>query len=145
MTRVFGFVSMSLLFLLLNSPPVLMPGQAWAVWPGCCGSICKPLMCTCRGTYPCLYDPGDSNNTPTSPAVFGDPSQMDIARDASALTTTISDLTESFLGLTTAGKCIHDKLALSLLGNAREGLKFVPVHFDDKNVVAYLIDAETVK
>ena len=144
MKRVLGFVSMSLLFLLLNSPAVLMPGQAWGLW-GCCGTVCKPLMCTCRGTYPCLYDPGDSSTVQPDATTIGGSLQMDIVPDAPALTTTTSDLTESFLELTTAGKCFRDKLALSLLGNAREGLKFVPVHFDEKNMMAFLVDAETVK
>jgi hypothetical protein len=141
MIRIFVLVSTSFLFVLLNSPALLMPGHAWAA---CCGTTCKPLMCTCRGTYPCLYDPGDSNTAQSSAATISGPAQMDIARDTPAFTTTTSDLTESFLELTTAGKCFRDKLALSLLGNAREGLKFVPVHFDEKNMVAFLIDADTV-
>lgn len=142
MIRIFWLFSTSLLFLLLSSPAVLMPGHAWG---GCCGTTCKPWMCTCRGTYPCLYDPRDSNTAQANSATIAGSSQMDIARDAPAFTATTSDLTESISELTTAGKCFRDKLALSLLGNAQEDLKFVTVHFDEKNMVTFLIDADTVK
>ena len=39
MIRISGLISASLVFLLLCSPIVLIPGHAWA-W-GCCGAVCK--------------------------------------------------------------------------------------------------------
>jgi hypothetical protein len=56
-----------------------------------------------------------------------------------------TDVTEQVMGLMSGGKCFHDKVALSLLGNARESLKFLPVHFDEKNMLAFLIDADKEK
>jgi hypothetical protein len=138
MIRIFMLVSMSLLFILLNSPALLMPSPAWA---GCCGTTCKPRMCTCRGTYPCLFDSSDSgvsNIAQSSEAAIDGSSQMDIKRDAPEFSTTTSDFTERFMELTTATKCFRDKLALSLLGNARDNLKFV-------NFVTLPLDADIAK
>lgn len=136
MIRIFLVVSMSLLFLLLLSSPVLfMPGDALAA---CCGATCKKWLCTCRGTYPCVYDPGDADALQSNAVTIGGSSQKDIARDTSVLTAATSDLIESFLELTTAGKCFREKLALSSLGDARDNLKFV-------NFATFLLDADTAK
>ena len=83
------------------------------------------MVATCIGTYPCVNDPDDANTVQSDVAISGDSSEMDIAREAPAFTATTFDLTNRFSELTTAGKCFRDKLALSLLGNARTGLKFV--------------------
>lgn len=142
MIRIFVVVSMSFLFVLLNSPAQLMPGHAWGgSLLGCCGTTCKPRMCTCRGTYPCLFDSSDSgvsNIAQSSEAAIDGSSQMDIKHDAPEFSTTTSDFTERFMELTTATKCFRDKLALSLLGNAQDNLKIV-------NFVTFPLDADTAK
>jgi hypothetical protein len=40
--------------------------------------------------------------------------------------------------LMSGSKCFRAKVALSLLGNARESLKFVPVRFIEKDTLAFL-------
>jgi len=120
MIRILGLLSMFLLSLWPNSAIVFMPGQAWAA---CCGSTCKPLMCTCRGTYPCAYEPDDNWTGQPAMKTNAGPSQINTDRKDLASAVTILDLTDSFSELTTASKCFRDKLALGLLGNAQAGLK----------------------
>jgi hypothetical protein len=121
MLRIFVVMPAYLLFLLLSTQAVLIPGNAWA-W--CCGATCK-LGCTCRGTYPCVYNPGDDKTVQAPALTIEGSSQMDVDGDASPFIATTLDFTDSFSALTTGSKCFRDKLTLSLLGNARAGLNFV--------------------
>jgi hypothetical protein len=122
MIRILGPFSVLLLSLLLYMPIVFIPGKVWAL--GCCGYTCK-MTCTCRGTYPCLYDPVDKKTDQAPLATTDGSLQTNMDRDAPAFTPTTLDFAQSFSALTTASKCFRDKLALGLLGNARAGLKFV--------------------
>ena len=130
MIRILGLLSMFLLFLLPNSPVVFMPGQAWAA---CCGSTCKPLMCTCRGTYPCAYEPDDEKNFQMVEATIASSSHINADRETPAFTGITLDFESSFSALTTAGKCFRDKLAFSLLGNAGADLQFATFLTDGGN------------
>ena len=94
--------------------------------PGPGGAVGQFASMVARAlVLPCVNDPDDANTVQSDVAISGDSSEMDIAREAPAFTATTFDLTNRFSELTTAGKCFRDKLALSLLGNARTGLKFV--------------------
>jgi hypothetical protein len=54
------------------------------------------------------------------------------------------NLGEGQLELSNPGKCVRDKLALGLLGNARDGLKLQPVRFDEKNLEAQTLAFQSV-
>lgn len=39
-------------------------------------------------------------------------------------------------------ECFRNKVALNLLGNAGEDPKFVPVHFDERKMVAFQVEID---
>jgi hypothetical protein len=53
------------------------------------------------------------------------------------------EVAERVMDLVNGAQCFRDRVALSLLGNARDGLKFKPVRFDEKNLLALQIEAAT--
>ena len=139
MMRILGLVPAFLLFLSIGNAVVFVPSQAYG-W-GCCRTACSPAPCQCVGSWPCLYVPDDSNTVQADASPEPAPPQkIEIGGDVLLFTATTLDLTETFSHLTTAGKCFRDKLALALLGNARESLKVVPAQFDEKKLVSFLID-----
>jgi hypothetical protein len=144
MLRIFGLVPAFLLFLFIGNAVVFVPSQAYG-W-GCCRTACSPAPCQCVGSWPCLYVPDEPNTVPTDASLDPAPPQkIDIAGDILSLTAARADLEENLLQLTSPGKCFRDKLALALLGNARESLKFVPARFDENKLVSFLIDADRVE
>lgn len=134
-----------LLIMLLGSPIVLMPSQVFAL-PFCgCGycwmqstgkCTCGPPYHWCLDDFNPLQDIASTDNHPSDTSSIPEDLTSNYAK---------TDVTEQVMGLMSGGKCFHDKVALSLLGNARESLKFLPVHFDEKNMLAFLIDADKDK
>ena len=140
------FLAPFVLMLLLGSQIVLLPSQVFAVLPWCgCGNCWMATSGKCTCGYPYYYCLDDPN--PLQFRASTDNPPADTSAIAEGLTSTIakSDVTERVMELMSGGKCFHDKFALSLLGNARESLKFVPVHFEEKNMLAFLIDADKKK
>jgi hypothetical protein len=72
----------------------------------------------------------DSDLLQFKPLAYG--VTADSASISNGLTPTTAklDVTERVRDLMRGGKCFRQKVALSLLGNASDGLKFAPVHFD---------------
>jgi hypothetical protein len=132
MMRIVGLVPAFFLCLLLGNGVVLVPGQAYA-W-SCCTGGCYAWMCTCRGTYPCVYAPDDSSTVQSTPESTDGSSRTAVASNSLTYLDTRPDLGEGQLELSSPGKCVRDKLALGLLGNARDGLKLQPVRFEEKNL-----------
>ncbi len=135
MMRKLRLVPAFLFFFLLAGQALLLPGQANA-W--CCGcGMCYWGWCTCPGyTDPgggrcpyCGSEDGASNATTDS----GTPGLTPVPAVLSS-TFTESNVTQRVMELATGRKCLLDKLALSLLGNAGKGLKFEPIRFDEKNI-----------
>lgn len=142
------FVAPLLLIMLLSSQIVLLPSQVSAVLPWCgCGNCWManliPPPCSCSYPYrSCLddldplqfhtltdYPPADTNSIPQD------------------LTSTIAraDVTERVMDLMSGGDCFRSKVALSLLGNARDALKFTPVRFDERNLLAFQMEVDKEK
>lgn len=142
------FVAPLLLLLLLSSQIVLLPSHVFAQLPWCgCGKCWManliPPPCSCSAPYRwCLGDLDPLESHASSNYRPADTSSI-----PEGLTSTIAkaDATDGVMELMSGGKCFRDKVALSLLGNVREGLKFVPAHFDEEKLVAFLIDADKEK
>jgi hypothetical protein len=105
-----------------------------------------PTFAACCGCNKCwmrqyTYPPCVCNGTPGSgcSACMTEDDDSDILQSAFANVGTASliptvaklDVTERVIDLMRGGNCYRDGVALSLLGNAREGLKFVPFRFDE--------------
>lgn len=147
--RIRMLIAPFLLSLVLGVLVVLTPTFATAACCGCGKCWMKYYTnppCSCpgyNGCPACLTDDSDLLQLNAS-------TDQDAAHTSSipvALTLTIPkpDVVERGLDLMSGGKCFRDKVALSLLGNARDGLKFVPVHFDEKNTLAFLLEADKEK
>ena len=147
--RGWTLVSPFLLSLLLGVTVVLVPMYASA---GCCG--CKNCWmkyytnppCSCpgyNGCPRCLTDDSD----PLQFNASSDKGTADTSPISRGLTSTFakSNVTERVMELMSRGKCFRDRVELSLLGNARDGLKLAPVVFDEKNTLAFLIESEKEK
>lgn len=142
------FVAPFLFIMLLCSQIVLLPSQVIArcCYCGQCWmqQVYGPQYCYCGGDCPiCWTDGSDALQFHT---VIDNP-PADTSSIPQDLTSSIAkaDVAEGVMDLMSGGKCLRNKAALSLLGNARDNLKFVPVHFDEKNTVAFLIDADQAK
>jgi len=141
--RMFG--APLLLIMFLCSPIVLLPSQVFAL-PFCGCGYCymqSTGKCTCGPPYHWCLD--DFN--PLQDFASTDNSPVDTNSIPEGLTSTFakSDVTDELMSLMSGGKCFHNKVALSLLGSARESLKFIPVHFDEKNTLAFLIESDKEK
>jgi hypothetical protein len=138
------FAAPFLLIILLSSHIVLLPTQVFAGFCGCGNCWMQyvyPGYCSCGGIYPtCLTDDAD----PFQFHALTDNHSANTNSIPRGLSSTVaqSDVTDRVMGLMSGGKCFRDKVALSLLGNVRDHLKFVPVHFDEKTTLAFLIGAD---
>jgi hypothetical protein len=56
-----------------------------------------------------------------------------------------ADGAEGVMDLMRGGKCLHDRVTLSLLRNVRNDLKFAPVRIYERTLLAYLIEADKEK
>ena len=112
----------------------LQPTKAYA-W--CCGCVCMYWMgCTCSGlTDPsgqyCPYcrstDPVVQTNA--SPNANGEPGTRVNETVLVTVAQSGADATKQVIELMSGTKCFRNKVALSLLGKARNDLKYVPVRF----------------
>lgn len=128
------FVAPFLFIVLLGSPIMLLPNQAAAL-PFCgCGYCYMAALGKCTCAYPyhyCLNDPDPLQFTTSTDNHLTDTSSI-----PEGLTSTIAkpDVAERVLDLMSGGKCFRDRVVLSLHGS--KGLKFVPMQFDEKNLLA---------
>lgn len=122
-----------LLTMLLYSPNILLPSQAFAGFCGCgnCWMMyAYPGYCTCGGQYPtCLTDDFD-------PSLFHGLTDIRPA-DTGSLRGEPASLAkvnapESVIQLVSGSKCFRDKVALSLLGKVRNDFKYAPVRFGER-------------
>lgn len=131
-TLIFPF----LLSVALGFLDVLVPIHALATCTNPCGcGRCAmkyftnpPCQCPGEGGCPtCLTEDSD----PMQFNVFPDKSVVDTSVVPEWLTPTLAkvDATEGVMDLMSGGKCFRQKVAFSLLGNARDDLKYVAVQF----------------
>lgn len=118
--RMLRFVPAMLLGFLFAGEVTLVTGPAYAY---CCGCSCM-YGCTCPGYWdwqynmPCYYCRSTDHQTlQTSQLIDKDTKQFKAVSE-----------------LTMVRQCFRDKVALSLLGQNRDALKFVPIPFNDKNL-----------
>jgi hypothetical protein len=136
--RVFRLVPTFLLFLLLGGQVLLLPSQAYAQCCQGCG-MCNPwwFWCTCPGgSEYCPYCRMDDSKSVQSIAPGGN-STLAVTEDARMsllISVAKSDITERLMEAARGGKCFRDRVALSLLANARDGLKFELLRFDEMNL-----------
>jgi hypothetical protein len=137
---VLRFVAAIFFFFLLGSQG-LQPDRAYAV---CCGCFCM-AWCTCAGQW----DPGlkrycgwcgrsEDAVSQTNTSVDRSADQLQPVNEPVATTAAKSDVTEQIMHLMGGGRCLRAKVASSLLGNARDNLMFVPVHFKEKDAPPFL-------
>lgn len=114
----------------------LQPRQAQA-W--CCGCSCM-YYCTCSGYYDrdqkgyCWYC---RSTEPVLQTKAPSDEMMDNLRsvnESRASSTLRSDVLQRLTQLRALSPCLRDKIALSLLGDNQESMKFELVRFDAKNV-----------
>ena len=110
------FVVPFLFLILLSGQALILPSEASA---RCCG-LCNCWMQQVYGSAYC-YCGGNC------------PSGCNRPEDISSqkLNVMNADIHEPVIKLMTGGNCFRDKIAMSLLRNAREGLKFTPIRFDE--------------
>lgn len=138
--RVLRFGAAFLLFFVLGGQG-LQPSQAYA-W--CCGCVCMWWTCTCGGQYDaqakrwCGYCRSADPVLQTNTFIDKSAEQLQPVNESVVTTVAKSDVTEQVMDLMGGGKCLRAKVALSLLGNARDNLKFVPVRFKEKSTLAFL-------
>jgi len=120
--------------MLLGGQSALVPTQVlagpydWCGCNNCMMSITNPGSCTCGPPYYwCLEDLMALQLQASMHNRLADTSSV-----PEGLTSTIarSDVTERAVYPMNGAKCLHNKVALHLLGNAGQGLKFVPVRLD---------------
>jgi hypothetical protein len=127
---VLKFVATIFLFFLLGSQ-ALQPGQAYA---DCCGCYCMP-GCTCGGqTDPdlgitCGWCRSANPVWQVNTSIDKSGAPLQPVNETVPSTVAQPDVTEQVMELMTGGKCFRNKAAFSLLGNARDELKYVPVRF----------------
>ena len=144
--RILRIAPAFLLFFLLGNQG-LQPDQAYA---GCCGCTCIPYMCTCAGKWDqqtktkCRYCRSADPFLQTNSSLDKSAEQLIPVNESVPSIVAKSDITQQVMELMRGEKCFRDKIALSLLGNARDGQKFVPV-IDDNNTLAFLIGADKEK
>jgi hypothetical protein len=125
------FAAASLFFLVLGSQAI----QVDLAYANCCGCTCTWWMgCTCRG----LTDPVQGYCAPchstepvlqTNVSINESGEQLTPGNESVPDTSAQSDVTEGVIELMNGGKCFRNKVALRLLGKARDELKYVPVRF----------------
>jgi hypothetical protein len=131
---------------------VLVPIYASAACCGCGNCWMKSYThppCVCNGTpgsgcSACITDDDSDLLQFKLSAYNGTTDTSSISR---GLTSSFakSNVTERVMELMSGGKCFRDRVALSLLGNARDGMKLAPVVFDEMNTLAFLIEADKEK
>lgn len=141
------FVAPFLFIMLLCSQILLLPNQVLArcCYCGQCWmqQVYGSQYCYCGGDCPiCWTDGFDALQFHTS--TDNRPADTTIPQD---LTSTIAKahVTERVMDLMSAGDCFRSKVALSLLGNARDDLKFTLVRFDEKNLLAFQMEVDKEK
>jgi hypothetical protein len=136
---VLRFVATIFFFFLLGSQ-ALQPGQAYA---DCCGCYCMS-GCTCGGQidpdsgFTCGWCRSADPILQTNASLGKSAEQLQPVNESAPSPFLKSDVTKQVMELMSGGKCFRAKVALSLLGNTRDELKFLPVRFKEKNTLAFL-------
>jgi hypothetical protein len=150
--HVHRLISPLLLSLVLGGQVVLVPSQVPAQdcpngmssTPGVCCCGCGNCWmrtvygwnCVCNesGTDPnCGYCVDDSAVSQSNASTEEDRLGQSSVPGPLVSTVANSNVTERVMELMRGGKCFRNKVALSLLGNTRDGLKLKPVRFDRSN------------
>jgi hypothetical protein len=128
--RLVRIVPALLLFFMLGSQ-ILSPRQAEA-WCCPCGSCMWWMGCTCPGYFDSSaggWCGSCRSQNPDGLKVSG-ASMDERVPDLVALTVTNADITPGIVGLMQGRQCFRNKMALGVLGNAGEGLRFEPIRFN---------------
>lgn len=147
--RIKMLISPFVLFLILGGLIVLAPIYAAATCCGCGMCWMKNYTyppCICNGTPPCAACLTDDSDRLQLNA-FLDKAMADNSSipGIPAPTVMTTDVTEGVKDLMSGGKCFHEKVAYSLLGNTRDELKFVPVRFNENELLAFKMEADQEK
>lgn len=125
-----------LLVLLLTSQIVLLPTQIFALqWCGCGNCWMEAVYHTCTCGYPYYYCLEDLRDLQLHASLQNLPAETNSIPAALISTIARPDFTEGVY-LVSDGKCLHNRVVLHLLGNARQEMKFVPVSLI-KNTLAF--------
>ena len=129
--EVVRFAAASFFFFVLGSQAI----QVDLAYADCCGCSCTWWMgCTCRG----LVDPVKGYCSPchstepvlqTNISINESGDQLTLGSESVPSTVAQPAVTERVMELMSGGKCFRNKVALRLLGNARDELKYVAVQF----------------
>jgi hypothetical protein len=130
--EVVRFAAASFFFFVLGSQGI----QVDPAYAGCCGCTCTWWMgCTCRGltdpvtgTY-CAPCHSTEPVLRTSVSINESGEQLTPGNESVPETSAQLDVTEGVIELMNGGKCFRNKVALNLLRNVRDDLKYVPVRF----------------
>lgn len=138
--RILSFTPAFFLFTVLMNP-VFLPEQAYAESRCCASGECY-LFCTCPGeSLECPWYP-----KPPEPQVTGAMSDINSVHDTRPVGAKNTDTSDGLIDVRRNSKCFLDRIALSLLGNARNVLKFEPILFDEKalhdQTVAFQMEAD---
>jgi hypothetical protein len=125
-----------LLSLALSLPVVLMPLQASATCtnPCGCGNCAMKYFtnppCQCPGESGCPRCAHDSDSLQLQTFSVDGIADNNSTVGSLAFSIAESDMTSRVMALMRGGTCLNQKSALSLLGSARDDLKFEPMRFD---------------
>jgi len=130
------FAAPFLLIMFLSSQIMLLPSQVFARFCGCGNCWMQyvyPGYCSCGGIYPtCLTD--DSNSFQFHASTDNSPVDIRAIPERPTYSVAKPDVMEGVVSLMSGGKCLHNRVTLNLLGDARGDLKFIPVRFDERNL-----------
>jgi hypothetical protein len=126
------FATASLLFLLLGGQS-LQPNLAYA---NCCPCTCMPWMCTCAGKVDpaqgyCYYCLSPDPVLQVNASIDKSAEQLRPVNESISSTVAKSDIIQRVMELRMGSSCFRNKVALSLLGDNRDSLKFALVHFNE--------------
>ena len=128
------FVAAFLFIMFLGSQIVLLPSQAFAAFCGCgnCWMMyVYPGYCTCGPPYPyCLAE--DYHGLQFRASTDNSPADTSSIPESLTSAMAKADGAGGVMDLMSGGECLRNKVTLSLLGDARGDLKFVPVRFDSR-------------
>jgi hypothetical protein len=122
----------AILFFLALGIQGLLPAKAYA---SCCGCVCMWWACTCAGQVDpvshklCGYCRSADPVMQTNASLDKNAEQQPINGSVQFVAAK-SDIIQLVMDMRMGQPCFRNKIALSLLGDTREVLKFQPIHFE---------------